>query len=243
MPRNRPLTAVHRWTGQDRLDGREKLARHRHAQDYVAILLQGGYREVGDRGRFAVRPGDAIVHDRFEAHQNHSAASGARILNLPLWPGLTEAGLFGVHDPDLLVRLAERNAAEAVEAFIQSARRLERAETDWPDLLATELRSLAPIQLSQWARRHGLAAETVSRGFARAYGVTPHLYRAEVRARMAVAAIQSREEPLAAIAVDLCFSDQAHMTRAVGSLTGKTPKQLRALVAQRHRPSGSIPSL
>ena len=226
MPLNRPLTAVRRCTGHDRLAGREKLARHRHTQGYVAILLQGGYREVGDRGRFTVRPGDALVHSPFEAHQNDSAASGARILNLPLSAGLTEAGLFGVQDPDFLVRLAERNVAEAAEAFSESARRQGRAESDWPDLLATELRGLAPIRLSEWARHHGLAAETVSRGFARAYGVTPHLYRAEARARMAVAAIQSRSRSLAAIAVDLRFSDQAHMTRAVRSLTGKTPKQL-----------------
>ncbi|MGI8704495.1 MAG: helix-turn-helix domain-containing protein [Sphingomicrobium sp.] len=207
------------------------MPRHRHTRGYVAILLEGGYYETGDRGRYAVRPGDALVHSQFEAHQNDSAASGARILNLPIAPGLAQAGLFEVLDPDFLVRLAERDFAEAAEVFSETARQQDRAEADWPDLLAAELRGLAPLRLSEWARRHGLAAETVSSGFARAFGVTPHLYRAEARARKAVAAIQSGAHSLAAIAVDLGFSDQAHMTRAVHSLTGGSPKQLWKLNA------------
>ncbi|MFN2259654.1 MAG: helix-turn-helix domain-containing protein, partial [Parasphingopyxis sp.] len=130
-------------------------------------------------------------------------------------------------DPEALAVTASHDPQQAAHLFMAQARPYSQSIFDWPDLLAARLRKLAPLHLSEWASAHGLAPESVSRGFARAYGVTPHLYRAEARARSAIAAIRASERPLAVIAADLGFSDQAHMTRAVRGLSGRTPGQWR----------------
>jgi len=43
---------------------------------------------------------------------------------------------------------------------------------DWPDLLLADLAKNASTEIGVWAEVNGLARETVSRGFAAAYG--PH---------------------------------------------------------------------
>jgi len=71
----------------------------------------------------------------------------------------------------------------------------------------------------------GLAAESVSRGFRRAYGVTPRRYRLEARARRALGMIGDCRMSLAAIAQECGFADQPHLTRTLSSITGRTPGQ------------------
>ena len=73
----------------------------------------------------------------------------------------------------------------------------------------------------------GLAAESVSRGFRRAYGVSPRRYRLEVRARRALGLIEDGRQGLAAIAQDCGFADQPHLTRTLSAITGRTPGRWR----------------
>lgn len=214
-------------TGYELLDECEKMGRHRHVEGYVAIVLSGSYQESGDTGRFSVAAGDALLHQSFEAHRNETAATGAHILNLPLPAAPSEPGMFRIDDPDLLVRLASRDFAEAAEAFVEMATRQDGAEADWPDLLAAQLRCLTPLRLADWAENHGLAPDSVTRGFAKAYGVTPRRYRAEARARTAHEAICKTEHSLSDIAADLGFADQPHMNHALRELTGHTPGHWR----------------
>lgn len=39
--------------------------RHSHRYAFASLVLKGGYEESGDAGRFAVREGDVILHERF----------------------------------------------------------------------------------------------------------------------------------------------------------------------------------
>jgi len=203
------------------------LPRHRHEEAYVAVVLAGSYQECGDAGRFEVAAGDALVHSPFQAHLNHVSIAGATVLNLPCPPELRQASRLRVRDSDRLVAAAERDVREAIADLASNACTFEQGLADWPDLLAFRLRNLEPFHLSDWARSHGLAPESVSRGFYRAYGVTPQLYRAEARTRRALEAICAGRQPLVSIAFSSGFSDQAHMTRAVRALTGRTPGQWR----------------
>ena len=66
------------------------------------------------------------------------------------------------------------------------------------------------------------AAEHLSRGFGRVFGVTPQRFRLETRARAALADL-SGPATLAEVAALHGFADQAHMTRSVRDLTGATP--------------------
>lgn len=199
--------------------------RHCHDDAFVAVVLEGGYQEAGDEGRWNVRPGDALIHHAFESHLDRFEAKGARVLVLALPAELAATPVVrgSVVDPDRLVRLAERDARAASAHFAAMFAAARPAALDWPDLLADDLRRLAPFALADWAEEKGVRPETLSRGFRAAYGCTPKSYRADVRARAALAAARLGGEPFADIAHRLHFTDQAHMTHAVARLTGATP--------------------
>ena len=199
--------------------------RHRHIAPYAAIVLRGSYVEAGDRGRFRVEAGDVLLHDRFEAHRDEFGSAGADILNLPFAGGEMPA-VGRVADPDRIARIAERDpagaAGELLACFVPDGRRLD----DLPDLLADDLDRDRVRSLGAWAEAHGLAASSVSRGFALAYGVSPKRFRVERRACRAARAIGAGERPFVSLALDLGFADQAHMSREVKRVAGLTPRGL-----------------
>jgi AraC-like DNA-binding protein len=213
------------WSPLERLEAGE-VARHRHGQSYAAFVVRGSYEEAGDAGRYAVRPGDLLVHRAYEAHRNVVAASGAVVINLPIAETVSLPRAFRVSDPDMLLRAADHDPA-ALSCLLQPAALIAPRFADWPDQLAIDIAADPALCLGQWAALNGLAAATVSRGFRKVFGVSPARFRAEARARSALAAVENRATPLAALAHDLGFADQAHMTRAVRALSGVTPGRWR----------------
>ncbi len=199
------------------------LPRHRHGHGYAAVVLAGAYEEAGDSGRRWVEAGHVIVHQAFEAHLNRTPPAGALVLNLPL-PDAHLPAFGWVTDPDAIAQAAERDLFEASALLMDQHRpaMAPAAARDWPDLLAADL-AVTPVRLGDWAREHGLSAEHVARGFRRVFGTTPVAYGREIRARAALQASLTGLRPLAEIAQDTGFSDQAHMTRAVVALTGRPP--------------------
>lgn len=209
----------------------ERLPRHRHVHGYVAVVLDGGYEEAGDGGRLSAGAGTVVVHGAWEAHLDRFGMRGANVLDLPEVAGLAP-GAGSIADPDAVARLAERDphaAAELVREAFQPGAAYAR---DWPDLLANALRHDPGLVLAEWADRIGLDPASVSRGFARAYGVAPRRFRLEARTHRAVAALPGWRYGLAALAAEFGFADQAHLTRAVAALTGESPARLRAKSVQ-----------
>jgi AraC-like DNA-binding protein len=222
MPDFAPLT-LGRW----RHAGAGAMPRHRHATGYVALVLSGGYEEVGDCGRFQSGPGDVLFHRRFEAHLDRFPSGGADTLNFDL-EGSSGSFDFGhIKDADLIVRTAERDLREARDVLLATVTPRETGPRDWPDALAASIRREPGLNLTMWAEAHDLAPATVSRGFRRAYGTAPVAFRAQMRARHAWHAIEHSPMSLSVIAAENGFADQAHMTRAVGALTGATPAAWR----------------
>ena len=213
-----------------------RMERHRHGYDYAALVLSGGYLEAGDRGRFHARPGQVLIHGPWESHMDAFSGSGAVVLNLP-WSRDVAFGVGRLDDPDAVARAAERNLAEAARLLHARLAPLEAALDDWPDRLAAALRADPAVALELWAEAEGLAPGTISRGFRQAFGTTPKRYRAEQRALRAAAALRRRTDPPAALAAELDFADQAHMTRAVRALTGLTPGRLRIKSVQSGAPA------
>ena len=207
------------------------MPRHRHAEPYMAIVVEGGYQEAGDGGRLDARPGDTLLHAAFDAHRDAFLPRGARVLNLPLDCAAT-SGFGAIDDVDAIVRLAERDPWLASRHALVSMTQGAALLGDWPDLLARALRDDPDLAISDWAERMGLSPASVSRGFSRAYGVSPKRYRIEARARQAVQRLRSWPGSLADLAGKLGFSDQAHMSRAVAAIAGLTPALLRAKSVQ-----------
>jgi AraC-like DNA-binding protein len=203
-----------------------RFERHRHARAYAALVLTGGYVEAGDRGRFHARPGQVLIHGAWESHMDAFSGAGAVVLNLPLIEDVA-FGVGTVADPDAVARAAERNPADAGTLLLETTNPLAQALEDWPDLLAGALRADQDISIGGWAEGAGLAPATVSRGFRQAFGASPRRYRAEQRALAAARMLVRGDDAPAAVAAELGFVDQAHMTRAVAAVTGLTPGRLR----------------
>lgn len=212
----------------ERRDGGGLQCRHTHAGAYAAVVLAGGYEETGNWGRFRVHAGDVLFHDAFDAHLNRFEARGATILNLALTGHASGFRAGRVYDADAVARAAERDPQVAVCVLMAQLREIRPVVYDWADLLATEIVRDPNCRLDRWADAYGIAPETVSRGFARAYGITPATFRAEIRARRALKQIVHSMTSLIEIASVLGFADQAHMTRAVRVLTGATPSHWRS---------------
>jgi AraC-like DNA-binding protein len=98
---------------------------------------------------------------------------------------------------------------------------------DWPAALAAALRADPSLDLRVWARAAGLHAGSVARGFRQMFSLNPLEYRLIQRTQRAVRAIVEDTDTLSAIASEQGFADQAHMTRAVGRITGLSPAALR----------------
>lgn len=218
--------------GFERLAPRVELPRHAHFDPYVSMVLDGGYDQAGYFGRARLEPGDVLVQPVLDRHESRQPGGrGVHLLRLP-WT-LEPGGLGGRYRPrniDLVIRVARRDAFEASHLLAEMLRDQQpdpAAEIDWPDQLAAALRCDQGLTIGEWARRRGLARETMSRGFLRTFGVTPRSFAAELRAREAWIHTVFRPGKLSDIAADLAFADQAHMTRAVGGLTGAPPETWR----------------
>lgn len=217
-------------TALTRHGSRERLARHRHAEGYVALVLAGSYVEAGAGARIAAGPGDVILHGSYDAHQDDFGRAGATVLNLPLTRGVRRYGR--VEDPDLVARMAERDPVAAVALVAETMTALDAQPADWPDLLAEALSGDEEIALGGWADRIGIAPQSLSRGFRQAYGVSPKRYRLEQRTQAALRRMAGWNGTLAGLAAEAGFADQAHFARAVSDLTGASPQQLKVQSVQ-----------
>ena len=186
-------------------------------------MLEGGYCEAGESGRWHVKPGMLIVHAPGESHTDWFADRPTQLIDFSIY-GELPAGVYRPCDADALM-----SSLRSKEGLAHSIGSLEPigGEADWPDLLATDIRSDARLSLGDWADRHGLRRETVSRGFLRAYGVSPAAYRLGVRVKAVVAALNGNGESFADLAAKHGFSDQSHMNRAIRAMTGRTPTEIR----------------
>jgi AraC-like DNA-binding protein len=211
----------------------ETIPRHVHDEAYAAVVLDGGYEEAGERGRWRVRAGDVLLHGRFSGHWNRRPGK-TLVLNLPLAEAAAETAMARTVDPDLLARLAERDPVDAAAALRETRGPAQAARAHVPDQLAQALSGDEAPAVEAWARDQGVSRETAFRWFRDAYGVGPARFRVEARARRAWRSIVEGEAPLAEIAAEAGFADQAHMSRDVKDLTGRSPGAWRAQFRLQH---------
>lgn len=200
------------------------LPRHRHGSAYVSLVMDGGYRERGSMGRWSIEPGQLVAHASFECHDNLVARSGAWVLNIPVPPFAMLPPVFTVDNPDAIIWAVRHGLP--VAPYLRPVGVISPCLDDWPDMLAARLRR-EPISITAWAAEAGLAPATVSRGFDAAFGVSPARYRLENQTLRAIRLIGTTAEPIATVATICGFADQAHLSRAVRSVSGHTPRAWR----------------
>lgn len=215
--------------GRERVPAFEVAPRHRHREAYALIAVGGWFEQVSYAGRVTARAGQLIVQPTLDCHANKTGAEGAEILRLPWSREEGLGGLYDLDDLDALVRLAERDpiaAGRAAVAEIAGKRPLAPKVEGWSDRLARDLRRDQMGHLSDWADANGLLPDTLSRCFARHYGITPARFRYELKVRRAWLALAGRAS-LAEIAAAAGFADQPHMTRGISRMTGLPPDAWR----------------
>jgi AraC-like DNA-binding protein len=211
---------------------KEVLPRHQHADAFAALVLSGHYVEAGDTGCHRVGPGDVLVHQAYESHIDRFADEPAEVLIIPL-AGVWSGPLLGrVADPDTVIRTAEHDITAAAQLIAREMEVKPCAASDWPDLLAQELRGNPGMAIRAWAERMRLHPGSISRGFRQVFGLTPAAFRLIARTHHAISAIRISGTPLCEIACASGFADQAHMSRAVSKVAGLSPTQLRSRLDQ-----------
>ena len=210
------------------------LPRHRHLRAYATVVLAGSFEESGYVGRIRATAGDVLIHPAMDCHANVMVAAGVKLIRLDWSDTSGIGGLYHLDEVDQLARTAEKDVFEA-QLLLESCLRTKGLPSagrreDWPDLLLADLTRDASMRVSEWAEMNGLARETVSRGFAAAYGITPSVLRAELRARTAWLRITRGSDSLCRIATETGFADQAHMTRWIHRITGASPTVWRRSV-------------
>jgi len=232
-----PLSAEFRSIkfGVETLAAGSALPRHRHAAAYATVVLAGSFEEASFAGRFIAEPGDVLLHGAFDCHANRAVSRRPlQILRLP-WDDNVVEGRFRVLDPDRLAAIAGRDPLEALTQLRHDLVAVSPSDRHWSDRLARALRLDTVSALQTWAEIESLAPETVSRGFRRAFGVSPKLFRLQSRARRAWNSIVSSPAPLTTIAQEAQFSDLSHLTRSVVALTGFPPSYWRRRAAGHER--------
>lgn len=219
------LTATEGQCHRQRFSAFGRIAAHRHLNSYATLVLAGTYWEAGDSGRWQIRPGMLVVHDAGESHADWFGGHTTELISFELRQPLS-AGAYWCADPD---GLATRLLAGAGPLMLHSSLEPVTGEQDWPDRLAMTLRRNPGVAIASWAAAQGLRPESVSRGFSRAYGVTPAAYRLGVRVKGALNSLTAGNRPLAEVALEHGFADQSHMTRALRAQIGCTPGQLRSV--------------
>jgi AraC-like DNA-binding protein len=208
---------------------------HRHLRAYATVVLAGSYEESGHVGRIQATAGDVLIHPALDCHANRVISAGLTLIRLDWTDTSGIGGLYHLDDVDELARTAERDILEAT-LLLEHVLRTKSLpspgrKNDWPDLLLMDLAKDASTEIGAWAEVNGLARETISRGFAAAYGVAPSVLRAELRARAAWLRITRGSDCLSRIAADTGFADQAHMTRWIHRMTGAPPAVWRRNMA------------
>jgi AraC-like DNA-binding protein len=213
-------------TGRQRHGRGEMLGRHLHRHAFAAVVLSGGYVEAGDSGLHRVAPADVLFHGAYERHLDRFGCTGSDVLVLPLpeqWQGAAHAR---VADPDCIARLAAHDVAAAVVELQRALVPVLSVDDDWPARLARALIDDPVLSLQRWSELHGLHHGSLSRGFRRVFEVSPRSFRLQARTHAALKLVRGTTMTGAGIAQACGFADQAHMSRALRTMTGLPASQL-----------------
>lgn len=229
------------WRIRDvRYEAGETHRQHGHDELQISIVLSGAVTEEVNGVAYRGSAGDVVVKPAMIFHADVFEAT--RIVCLDADPRAIDLAprMYGWHRRgatiSAAVRLAKRffagedldGAADDLVATLQEPSIAERAlAIDAARML--EATFTGSVSIEAIASELGVHRVYLARVFRAQWGCSPREYLQHVRVRAAAHRLASTARPLADIAVDSGFSDQAHMSRIFGRSIGATPAQFRRL--------------
>jgi AraC family transcriptional regulator len=231
------------------------LGQHQHERAYLALVLRGSYEERVARVRRGCEPWTVTIHPAGEEHSEVFHQGGGVLLNVEIAPEMMDdlgehASLLAepsAHSGGLMATLAVRLADEfarwdsvaplAIEGLVLellavTGRRSATGESharwmrDVLDFLHAEFRR-RPLVLAEVAAVAGVHPGHLSRTFKRHQGVGVADYVRRLRVEYACRELTGSARPIALIAQDAGFADQAHLSHVFQSVVGTSPARFR----------------
>ncbi|HEU0298197.1 MAG TPA: AraC family transcriptional regulator [Longimicrobium sp.] len=238
-----------------------RMAPHWHPGTQISMVLRGAVEEgVGPRehqgtaGALVVKPAGIVHRNVFGPVPARMVSIGiepwaergldARAAALEQWRWMDAGEAPRVlwrllhtarAEPERAAQLLDDSLWETLDALGASADAMTKP-ADAPgwlrrvrDRLHDEAGAAPPVR--ELARAAGVHPVSLARAFRRAYGVPVTEYARRLRVRAAADRVASTALPLARIACEAGFADQAHLTRELRRATGLTPAALRRAAA------------
>lgn len=235
---------------------RLRARRHAHALPYFCVVLEGGYTEQLGAQERSHDVSTVSFHPAGEEHADHFHGTGARIFSVELegsWmarhgapsAAATEPACFRGGPLAALVLRIHREfhqmddvsglAIEGLSLEVLAAAWRERAAglRSGPPVWLRRARELAsercaePVTLAVLAGEVGVHPMHLVREFRRHYGQTVGEFVRHQRVERSCRRLRESSAPIAAIALEVGFSQQSHFTRVFKRAMGTTPAAYR----------------
>lgn len=223
------LVAVRRGAFVRRAEGREVL--HDATRGYLAAP------GVADQYAHPVRGGDVCVSIRLSDSLIAALAGGDPRLDIPDLPldesgdralrRLITAARLGDPAEQLVLTVAGLAARRAPQRVARGRPGTDAARGRLVRAAREILHAEPAAGLIELARRTGCSPHHLSRSFSQVTGSGVGRYRNRIRVAAAMERVEAGETDLAALACELGFADQAHLSRTVRALTGRPPSAWR----------------
>jgi AraC family transcriptional regulator len=217
---------------------------HRHVNDYVCVVLTGGFAEQERNDWHERKAGSIFTHRAGETHHDHFGPRGAVCVNLHFATGEPGPNFEGVCSASGLVsaeklafELAVSSREELVMASlaaeimgdIRPGRRSARDRGKWIDRIVQAIsdepeRRWTLGELAEIAERHPVH---VAQSFRSSTGISLGSFQRVRRLTSLSLALRTGDIPLAALAADFGYCDQSHMTAEFRGAFGVSPGRYR----------------
>jgi AraC family transcriptional regulator len=222
----------------------DEIPPHRHVNDYVCIVLTGGFAEQERDCWHERRAGSIFTHRAGETHHDQFGPRGAVCVNLHFAAGQAGPPIEGICSASAKVaaeKLAFELAASSREELVLASLAAEimgdlhplgmcaRDGGKWIDRIVEAISDEAErrwtlSELAEIAERHPVH---VAQSFRAATGLSLGAFQRMRRVTCLSLALRTGKIPLAALAAEFGYYDQSHMTAEFRAAFGISPGRYR----------------
>ena len=217
---------------------------HKHVNDYLCIVLGGGFTELERQQTHERRSGCVFTHHAGETHHDRFGPHGAMCVNLHFPAGEPGPAVERICSPFVKVtadKLAFELAASSREELVLAALAAEimgglvpvrpspQDRGKWIDRVVEAIsddpaRRWSLCELAEIAGRHRVH---VAQSFRARTGVSVGAFQRRRRLTCLSLALRHGNSPLAILAAEFGYCDQSHMTSEFRTAFGLSPDRYR----------------